>query len=335
MVEFFTLTTYPVKPADSYIKTSFKDWLLQLASNNNNPNILSLTDLDDPGMMAEKVYVSCRHGGCGHGAGQQYTSWDYCGNHHVRAIKVEMFEVALALIRNQRHHNIYVQQALQFEIAAKAMVASYWSALQAWSSFPISGGAIRGISPLYSYWERLKSNRDQLRTHLSTSLTVLESASECEAIAGDISSVSGSLRVVGDAASGFDVTSLAVHVEIDKLQQALREAESSKSILTLRVGTLEEEKKKLDERVRTEDWGARERELVSTFETRLKANQQEEKEKEKQKVARLLGSMLYTLNAKKDRSDLEQFKQYTSFDEMVDMASTLILESLKEKMSSK
>ena len=176
---------------------TFSDWLKWLSPASNTGVILDFTDVDDLGIMSQKVFVQGRNAACGHtAAGNSYTDYNWCcGHHYTRSMKIDMFQVALDLLMNQRYHEEYVRQAAVFEDFARRTISTYWTG---WSGVPTSlvmasgglgtvvstpsGPVLTASEPSDAPYQALKTDRERLRGGLTRAIATLRSAEECTEI---------------------------------------------------------------------------------------------------------------------------------------------------------
>lgn len=143
---------------------TFSDWLRWLSpASNTSAEILSFTDVDDIGLMSQKVFVQGRNAACGHtAAGNSYTDYNWCcGGHYTRSMKIDMFQVALDLLINQRHHEEYVRQAKVFEDFARRTISSYWTG---WAGVPTPLG-FGGWSCCFHRWSNPRDSNSSCSSH--------------------------------------------------------------------------------------------------------------------------------------------------------------------------
>jgi hypothetical protein len=327
----------PAKPVNNYTAFLFSDWVLQLASNNNTPEIRAFTDLNNPAMMAEKVNVTCRHSACGGGVGHQYTSWNYCGVHHHRAVKIEMFNLVLELVRNQTNHDNYVREAQTFERSASAMMTNYWMGLQGWRGVvPTTVGNVVVQQP-----EHVRNNRSQLRGHLTRAMRALESAAQCTAIADKITPAIEAVITEVDARATYDSNNKTrvnmgtglILIEIQRLEREVAELKRTNDTLQHQSLQAEEGMTVLKKQLQTGEWADREKSLREEFRLVTEKLLRESREKENKQVASYLGHMLYMLNMGRDVQQLKEFSTFESFQGMTEHARILITDPLQKLLA--
>jgi len=154
-----------------------------------------------------------------------YTDYNWCcGHHYTRSMKIDMFQVALDLLVNQRNHDEYVRQAKVFEDFARRTISSYWTG---WTGVPTSlimtGGAGTVVStstgpvltasePSNAPYQDLKTDRERLMGGLKRAIATLKSAEECTEISKGVLEIG---RHCGNMTGiGFGVASLQQDLEV-------------------------------------------------------------------------------------------------------------------------
>jgi hypothetical protein len=359
----------PVKPVNNmYVPFTFRDWLIRMATNNNTPEILALTDQDDPVMMTDKVYISGRYSTCGHSApaSYQYTSWNWCGHHHyTRALKKETFEIAHALIIAQRAHLQYVQTATVFEAQAKAVIMHYWNFFNGrifGSGLVTVGGTVAlaadrltsvgqiGANPEAStHYQSLRSNRGQLRDCLTDAMKTLELAAGCRTLASEINETGG--KVCTDSARyGDELEKLKTELNLAgyMLSKEKRELEDKVETYSTAHENLRKEKEALEEKVRILETGGRdanwqkhldevnariqemERKKMEEEVVRKMRYLDEKMEADRDRVSLFLGKVMWTLNREQKDDDLDKFQGIPTVEKLLTRADTILLSRVRQ-----
>eukprot|EP01099_Mayorella_cantabrigiensis_P001456 TRINITY_DN1638_c0_g4_i1.p1 TRINITY_DN1638_c0_g4~~TRINITY_DN1638_c0_g4_i1.p1 ORF type:complete len:392 (-),score=7.81 TRINITY_DN1638_c0_g4_i1:494-1669(-) len=346
----FLPQSYPTKPINSYTKFTFRDWLIDIAASNNTHSILSLTDFDDAGLLAEKVFIRGRHAACGHYNNEYNGPWNWCcGGHYTRSIKIEMFNLALNLVKNQTYHDNYVRDAKQFENSAKSIISNYWAGLRTWNGIPVLVSGTTTVvqsqpTTLHtSNYQNLKSNRDQLRGHLTKAIKVVGSASQCTTIANDISSTGERLcsevDTYNSSRSHHEIKSGVIegftHLATSDLQNKIEDLSMQNKQFVSQILELESKNRELNKKVQDNDWEARERAIEAKYSKMLEERIEKEKERDKREVSSFLGRMLYELNSGRDDKDLDKFRDFSSFQYMIERAHILVLRPVEKLIANK
>ena len=337
---------------------TFSDWLKWLSpASNTSAEILGFTDIDDPGVMSQKVFVQNRYAPCGHNAaGNSYTAGSYCCNHaHAYSMKVDMFQVALDFLINQRYHEEYVRQATVFEDFARRTISSYWTG---WMGVPtplvLAGGSVVATShgalvtttaaaaatESSSSYQSLKSNRDQIRGHLTRTVDVLKLAAECTEISRGVLGAEELCRevdafnaVAGRAGLEMDV----MNAQLGAFQRQIEELTKNNESLATTCMQLQEEKRTREITATSEDWKRREKALqdqLDATQTAMQAQTEAARKRETEwqtameaaasaraeeerrvgvttALAETLGEILFELNMAENHSDRYAFGTVT------------------------
>jgi hypothetical protein len=260
---------YPRKPdlekiENFYTLFKFSDWVVNLASQNNNLKD-TVSDLDDPGMLAEKIHVSCRGGACGHGPANAYTSWNWCGGQHVRAIRTEIFDVALLLQKNQKSHDNYVRDTKRFDKEAQEIISNYWKSIKTWNGTPsdIQDTKI----------ENTKTKPSKL-------------TSTCKTTASDIKSIGYQLCDEVEAHNKNQATT-QLHGEI--IKEVVVGSQEEREQLISQILSVQTENENLRQELKNNDWSARERALRDEFAKTLLSRESEDENRDRMAIARFFG----------------------------------------------